>query len=169
MSHYRGYVVSFDKRVKDPWMPDEETYNEQVNCDYCEVENLPKKELSDRFVEFICDILPDIPHAIYHRVLKDGTVKVVIPRGCIRQFLKKQVSEIKEKAGALTPDNFIHAAHDVHHLTDYVNPFTTVFVVIDDGGMEDFDTYRRALAFSLEDNDKKDTVVYVYGSINHHA
>ena len=169
MSHYRGYVVSFDKRVKEPWMPDEETYNEQVNCDYCEIEDLPKKELRDSFVGFLEEILPCIPHEIKGGVLKDGTVKVKIPKGCIREFLKKQISEIKEKTGALTPDNFIHAVHDVHHLIDYVNPFTTVFVVIDDDGMEDFDTYRRALAFSLEDNDKKDTAVYVYGSINHHA
>lgn len=169
MSHYRSYVISFDHKVKEPWMPDEEEYNNQTNCDYCEIENLPKKELRDSFVGFLEEILPYIPHQIKGVVLKDGTVKVTIPRGCIREFLKKQISEIREAAEKLTVEDYIHASHDVHHLVDYSNPFTTTFVMVDNGGVEDYDTYRRSLAYSLEDNDKKDTVVYVYGSIDHHA
>ncbi len=169
MSHYRSYVISFDHKVKEPWMPDEEEYNNQTNCDHCEIEDLPKKELRDSFVGFLERIFPDIPRQIKGIVLKDGTVKVTIPRGCIRPFLKKQISEIKEAVEKLTVEDYIHASHDVHHLVDYSNPFTTTFVTIDNGGMEDYDTYRRSLAYSLEDNDKEDTVVYVYGSINHHA
>ena len=169
MSHYRSYVISFDHKVKEPWMPDEEEYNNQTNCDYCEIEDLPKNELRDSFVGFLEEILPCIPHQIKGVVLKDGTVKVTIPKGCIREFLKKQILEIKKAAEKLTVENYVHASYDVYHLVDYCNSFTTTFVMIDNGGIEDYDTYRRSLAFSLEDNDKKDTVVYVYGSINHHA
>ena len=169
MSHYRSYVISFDHKVKEPWMPDEEEYNNQTNCDYCEIENLPKNELRDSFVGFLEEILPCIPNEIKGVVLKDGTVKVTIPKGCIREFLKKQISEIKEAAEKITVEDYIHAIHDVCRLVDYCNPFTTTFVMIDNGGVEDYDTYRRSLAYSLEDNDKKETVVYVYGSINHHA
>lgn len=169
MSHYRSYVISFDHRVKEPWMPDEEVYNDEVRCDYCEIEDLPKKELRDSFVGFLEEIFPCIPRQIKGVVLKDGTVKVTIPKGCIREFLKKQISEIREAAEKLTVEDYINAVHDVHHLVDYSNPFTTAFVTIDNGGTEDYDTYRRSLAYSLEDNDREDTVVYVYGSINHHA
>jgi hypothetical protein len=169
MSHYRSYVISFGHKVKEPCMPDEETYNEQVKCDYCEIEDLTKESLRYEFVHFLEEILPYIPHQIKGVVLKDGTVKVTIPKGCIREFLKKQISEIKEAAEKLTVEDYIHASHDIHHLVDYSNPFTTTFVMIDNGGIEDYDTYRRSLAYSLEDNDKEDTVVYVYGSINHHA
>lgn len=169
MSHYRDFVISYEEKVKEPWIPDEETFNEQVKSDYCEIEDLPKKELSDRFVEFLDGIFPCIPHAIYHRVLKDGTVMVKIPRGCIRELIGKEISEIKEKADNLIPDGYVYATHDIHHLVDYVNPFTTVFVEIDKYGTEDYDTYRRSLASMMKDNDKNDTVVYVYGSIDHHA
>ena len=168
MSHYRDFVISYDEKVKEPFMPDEVEFNEQVKSDYCEVEDLPKKELSDRFVEFLDGILPCIPHAIYHRVLKDGTVMVKIPRGCIRELIGKEISEIKEKAKNLTPDEYIHDIYDIQHLTAYLNPFTTVFVEIDDDGMADYDTWRRSLAYMMKKNDKADTVVYVYGSIDHH-
>lgn len=150
-------------------MPDEETYNEQVQSDYCVVEDLPKDVLRENFIRFLEGIFPYIPRQIKGTILKDGVVKVTIPRGCIREFIRKLISEIKDKVNKLAPDDFVHDASDIQHLVDYVNPLTTVFVTIEDGGTEDYDTYRRSLAFSLEDNDKEDTVVYVYGSINHHV
>lgn len=167
MSHYRGYVVSFDEKVKEPWMPDEEAYNEQVQCGYCDIEDLPKKELRDSFVGFLENILPYIPHQIKGVVLKDGTVKVTIPKGCIRKFLEREIGEIRAAASEMTPENYRHGG--LTHLVDYCNPFTTVFVEIGSDGNEEYDTYRRALSYALESNDKKDTAVYVYGSINHHA
>lgn len=168
MSHYRGYVVSFDKRVKEPWMPDEETYNEQVKSDYCEIEDLPKKDLLDIFITFLNGIFPYIPHAINGSVLKDGTVKVTIPKGCIREFLRKEVKRIKECADRLTEDSYFNDIHDLNHLTSYLDPFSTVLVEIYDGGGEYYETYRRSLIQYVANNDEKDTVVYVYGSVNHH-
>ena len=171
MSHYRSYVVSYGKKVKEPYMPEDYEYNEQVKSDYCEIEDLPKDELRDSFVGFLEGIFPYIPYQIKGTVLKDGTVKVTIPRGCIREFLKKQISEIKEAVKGLTPDNYPYGGplHDVHHLVDYANPFTTIFVLLEDGECMDYDSYRRSLAYCLQDNDKRDTAVYVYGSINHHS
>lgn len=168
MSHYRDYIVSYGKKVDEPWTPDEVEFNEQVKSDYCEIEDLPKKDLLDSFVTFLDGILPDIPHAIKGSVLKDGTVKVKIPKGCIRSFLRKEVKRIKECADGLTEDDYFVGIHRLNVLTSYLDPYTTVFVEIYEGGEEDYDTYRRSLIQYVEDNDKEDTAVYVYGSIDHH-
>lgn len=163
--HIRDYVISYGKKVKKPDMPDEADFVDVVKADWCKIEDLPKEELKEEIINFLNNVLGG---GVVGKIMKDGVVKVSIPKGKIRKFLRARIREIKKAAMGLGEDNYIKAMHKIHRLTDYINPFDQVFVEIYDEFI-DYDPCHRSLIYVVDDNDKKDTTMYVYGSIQHHA
>ena len=163
--HIRSFVISYEDRVKEPWIPEDYEYTEHVRCDWCEKEDLSKKDLLDSFVGLLQETLNE--PGVTGKVIK-GVCKVVIPKGAVRKFIEGEVVKIKEAASKVTVDEYASTIHDVLRLVDYLNPFDNVFIAITDDGEEDYDTCTRSLYYTMEFNDKEDTVVYVYGSIKHH-
>ena len=165
--HIISFVLSYGNEVKEPCFPDETEYNEIVKCDYCNIESWPDEELLRIFMWLLKGMFPEDTE-LDGSVVRSGCCKVVIPKGAIRRFLESKIAGLKKEVEKITPDKYRFAAHDILKFVDYVDAFDTVFVEISDGGFMDYDTVTRSLAMNLEDNDEKDTVVYVYGAINHH-
>ena len=163
--HIRDYVISYGKR-QESYMPDHTEFVDAVGADWCEIEDLPKEELKESILDFLNNVLGG---GVVGKILKDGVVKVSIPKGKIRKFLRARIREIKKAAAGLNEDNYTKATHKIHRLTDYTNPFESVFLEILDGSFIDYDPYHRSLIYNVDDNDKKDTAMYVYGSIQHHS
>lgn len=171
MSHYTGWVVSVGEGLEEPWMPDEETYNEYVKCDYCNrIDWKSPKKMAEYFLkEFSYFKIPGRQPSC--KIVK-GTAVVTIPKGFIGKAVRSDLNLIKDLIGKATPKDLVHWSHDLHRaykLLDFCNPFGTVVVELSDDGNEDYDTFTRWVWGLYDDNRKRDTYVFLYGAMDHHA
>lgn len=170
MSHYTGFVVSVGDRLEEPWMPDEETYTDHVQCDYCSEEDLELDELAKQFVNEIAYYEVDGEQPKYEII--DKAVLVTIPKGFARKMADIDLKAVKKTIGKATTDDLVewkNGMHEAYKILDFCNPFSTIVVCLGDGGYEDYDTFTRFIWELVPDNDKADTRVWIYGSMDHHA